>query len=381
MTGDPVLQDYQNRAFRSFTIEIKSVPYEITTVSLSPGEINKPYTATLSAHGGAPPYSWSIAAGSLPPGPSLSTNNFFQGIISGTLAEEGNFPFSALVRDTEGAELVKPFSILVEKVCQCSDGTSCGSCKAGSPPLYCDGTNKTLINNPTCTDGTATPVTPPPGGQFPFGKLEVDWPNSPMGTKLTGESLTNLIQYLYEWGIGIGGFLAFIALIIAGFQYLTSVGNAGKMSDAMSRIRSAGMGLVLLFGSFLILNTINPQLTDLTMPPPEQLINSGWDFDVESQQLSSPENKPATCNSVIFYPEPYFKGMPVLKNGINKYQNIEVKSMVISGGCSVTLYDHPNCDQNSLGSYDSLSNKEDTKYNNIGTGGATSFQCVDVSQM
>ena len=38
------------------------------------------------------------------------------------------------------------------KVCQCPDGTLCNQCKTGSPPLYCDGTTKTLINKcSTCS--------------------------------------------------------------------------------------------------------------------------------------------------------------------------------------------------------------------------------------
>lgn len=94
--------------------------------------------------------------------------------------------------------------------------------------------------------------------------LEVTWPPSPLGTKLTDEStLTELVKYLYEWGIGLGGLAAFIALIMAGFQYLTSMGEPARLADAKDRIRSAFFGLILLLGSWLILNTINPQLTTL----------------------------------------------------------------------------------------------------------------------
>ncbi|MFH1423408.1 MAG: pilin [Candidatus Nealsonbacteria bacterium] len=226
----------------------------------------------------------------------------------------------------------------------------------------------------------------PPSGSSPTGKLEVDWLPSPRGTELTGESLTNLIQYLYEWGIGIGGFLAFIALIIAGFQYLTSSGNAGRMKDAMDRIKSAGMGLVLLFGSFIILNTINPQLTDLTMPTPEKLINSGWNFGVEDQRLSNPKNKPKVCERVLLYPKENFGGTPpggAKGVAIGQYKNLEVKSIEIYGGCSVTLYDYPNCEQNAFGPYFSsgASTSTPTEYGNIEAGGVSSFGCVKVAQM
>ncbi|MDI6883401.1 MAG: hypothetical protein QMC93_02985 [Patescibacteria group bacterium] len=94
--------------------------------------------------------------------------------------------------------------------------------------------------------------------------LEVTWPPSPRGTKLTDTSdLTVLVKYLYEWGIALGGLAVFIALIIAGFQYLTSMGEPTRLAESKDRIKSAFFGLILLLSSWLILNTINPQLTTL----------------------------------------------------------------------------------------------------------------------
>jgi hypothetical protein len=112
--------------------------------------------------------------------------------------------------------------------------------------------------------------------------LEVNWPISPLGTRLDeNASLTVLIKYFYDWGIGLGGLAAFVALVIAGFQYLTSAGNPTRMKDAMDRIKSAGAGLLLLLASFLILNTINPQLTKLRMPEFPPLNESEWTVGFE----------------------------------------------------------------------------------------------------
>jgi hypothetical protein len=100
---------------------------------------------------------------------------------------------------------------------------------------------------------------------FAAWELELDWPPSPMGTDLyTDSTLSDLTRYFYEWGIALGGLAAFIAILIAGFQYLTSVGDPQKMADARGRIVWALAGLVLLLASWLILNTINPDLTTLT---------------------------------------------------------------------------------------------------------------------
>jgi hypothetical protein len=72
------------------------LPLEILTTSLSYGESNKTYTAVLSAAGGSPEYSWSVAANGLPPGLSLSEN----GVISGIPTTNGSFTFTVQVEDS-----------------------------------------------------------------------------------------------------------------------------------------------------------------------------------------------------------------------------------------------------------------------------------------
>jgi hypothetical protein len=100
--------------------------------------------------------------------------------------------------------------------------------------------------------------------------LEVNWPKSPLGTDLVASCSTiqatsscnfaTLTKYFYEWGIALGGLATFVALVIAGFQYLTSMGEPARLAEARGKIRSAIFGLILLLGSWIILNTINPQL-------------------------------------------------------------------------------------------------------------------------
>ena len=96
--------------------------------------------------------------------------------------------------------------------------------------------------------------------------LAVTWPSVPStGTGLDPHNtdLSGLIKYIYEWSIILGGLSIFIILVIAGIQYLTSAGSPGQMALAKERIGSAVLGLVLLLGSFLILNIINPVLLDI----------------------------------------------------------------------------------------------------------------------
>ncbi|MFA7170252.1 MAG: pilin [Candidatus Paceibacterota bacterium] len=96
---------------------------------------------------------------------------------------------------------------------------------------------------------------------------EIDWPVSPMGTALPPEyentSFSILVKYMYEWGISLGALAAFISIIVAGFNYLTSAGNSSKINEAKKRITASFLGIALLLGTFLILNTINPEITSL----------------------------------------------------------------------------------------------------------------------
>ena len=56
--------------------------------SLPNGAINAAYSATLAATGGTLPYTWSILAGSIPPGLTLNPNT---GAITGTPTAIGTF--------------------------------------------------------------------------------------------------------------------------------------------------------------------------------------------------------------------------------------------------------------------------------------------------
>src|SRR4029453_4589032 len=66
----------------------------VTTATLPPGPIGKAYSATLTARGGTPPYSWAIVSGALPAGLSLAAGT---GVISGTPTASGTSSFTVQV--------------------------------------------------------------------------------------------------------------------------------------------------------------------------------------------------------------------------------------------------------------------------------------------
>jgi hypothetical protein len=76
----------------------------ITTSALPSGTIGSGYSSYLQAAGGAAPYSWSITAGSLPSGLTISAST---GVISGTPTASGTANFTATVTDASSPAQTK----------------------------------------------------------------------------------------------------------------------------------------------------------------------------------------------------------------------------------------------------------------------------------
>jgi Putative Ig domain len=101
-------------ARKSLTIRIDPpLPLVITNLSdiLAPGTVGVSYQIQLFADGGVRPYSWSIVAGQLPPGLSLSRS----GLISGTPTTLGMFAFTARSTDQAGVQATRQFSVAVTR--------------------------------------------------------------------------------------------------------------------------------------------------------------------------------------------------------------------------------------------------------------------------
>ena len=71
--------------------------------------VGVPYSTTYTASGGFPPYTWSRASGTLPPGLTLATN----GVMSGTPTAAGTYSFVLRVTDTQGNTGTGPFTVTV----------------------------------------------------------------------------------------------------------------------------------------------------------------------------------------------------------------------------------------------------------------------------
>lgn len=92
---------------------VASEALAVATDALPGAFLNTPYFHFLTATGGVPPYSWSLASGAeLPPGLTLSSD----GVISGTPTSVGaNFGFAVTVTDSVGVSMAKVLSLSVSE--------------------------------------------------------------------------------------------------------------------------------------------------------------------------------------------------------------------------------------------------------------------------
>ncbi len=70
------------------------------------------------------------------------------------------------------------------------------------------------------------------------------------------------ISQIYIWSLGIGGLLALLMTVIGGYSYMTAAGNAERAQKGTEMIWGSVIGLALLFGAYLLLSTINPDLVN-----------------------------------------------------------------------------------------------------------------------
>jgi outer membrane protein assembly factor BamB len=96
-----LLEGDTNGYLYAYTLGASTVSVTITTTSLPNAVIGQPYSQTLTATGGTPPYSWSLASGKLPPGLSLTPSS---GTVSGTPTNPGNNKFTVRVTDSTGSQ-------------------------------------------------------------------------------------------------------------------------------------------------------------------------------------------------------------------------------------------------------------------------------------
>ncbi len=142
-----------------------------------------------------------------------------------------------------------------------------GTCLKGPLP---EAQFKTTPAPGLTSDLTAEPITmnvPIPGLQFSAGKVVGDFVEIPI--------LAQYIVAVYKFLLGISAVAAAIMIMYGGFKYILASTGAG-VKEGQTAIRDALIGLVLLIGTYTILQTVNPEALALNalkiriIRPPEE---------------------------------------------------------------------------------------------------------------
>lgn len=170
--------------------------------------------------------------------------------------------------------------------------------------------------------------------QYPqFGP---DFPDIPPPTT-TKTYLPDYLVYAYYFLISIVGLVCFITLIMAGFKILTSAGNPAAYKNAQEQILASILGIALTLGSYLLSQTINPELVIPEVPEigfvgsgvkisdgthvatlTSSVEDTGEPIDITTVEVSGTP----LVTKAIFYPQPNFQGDPlaVVVSGIGTYE-------------------------------------------------------------
>ena len=162
----------------SFTVKVTDTngqsATEATSISVSAGVsttfsappaavVGTAYTDTLTAAGGTTPYTWSVNAGSLPPGLTLSS----AGVLAGTPTTAGNYPFTVNVIDKNNGIATASVTLVVGAGLSLTFGTPPGGVVPTTPPGGVVGT--AYIDTLTAAGGTAPYTWSVSAGTLPAG--------------------------------------------------------------------------------------------------------------------------------------------------------------------------------------------------------------------
>jgi len=67
---------------------------------------------------------------------------------------------------------------------------------------------------------------------------------------------SDLVGFILRWAIGVGGGIAFLLILYAGFQIMTSSGDPNRLKGGQELLTAAISGLIMLLFSVVLLRII-----------------------------------------------------------------------------------------------------------------------------
>ena len=108
-------------------------------------------------------------------------------------------------------------------------------------------------------------------------------PYTPQYLTSAGDNPFSLVTYIFNFALGAIGVVALGAIVYGAILRITSAGNPGKIQESNSWIIGALAGIVLLFGSYILFTTIDPNIVNLpaVQNKIEGALETGFEFPTE----------------------------------------------------------------------------------------------------
>ena len=116
----------------------------------------------------------------------------------------------------------------------------------------------TLLEPLPCVNGTAADTQTPNCVNGKVSVFEVDY----------------YIKYAFRLAIALAAFAAVVMFTYGGFEYMMSETSVTNQKTAKDRMKNAVLGLLAVLSSYVILNTIDPRLVNVTTTIPPLKLNN-----------------------------------------------------------------------------------------------------------
>lgn len=145
-----------------------------------------------------------------------------------------------------------------------------GSCPSDSPinpSSFCNqysslGLSATCGAQQNISCGTPPGFFTGPGGDPIHGNCGASGIDTAIGCVPFGDQ-NALVGFILRWALGIGGGIAFLLILVAGFQIMTSRGDPNRLKAGQELMTSAIAGLLLMIFSIFILRLIGVDILNI----------------------------------------------------------------------------------------------------------------------
>jgi len=79
----------------------------------------------------------------------------------------------------------------------------------------------------------------------------------PDNTNMANSDIKTILNKILTWLLEIIGFIAVIAFVVSGIQYLTAAGNENQMESAKRNLLYSIIGVVIASAGLVIIKTVN----------------------------------------------------------------------------------------------------------------------------